>query len=322
MIIWFAFVTLILLLLALDLGVFNRKAHAIHTKEALGWTAVWVTLALVFNGFIYLLYENAGWGLDLGITFELDGRQAALEFFAAYLVEESLSLDNIFVIAMIFRYFSIPAKFQHRTLFWGIVGALVMRGVMIGLGVALINRFEWVTYVFGAVLLVTAVKMLVQKGDSVDPEHNWLVRLARRFIPTTGDLTSGRFIVRVDGVRHITPLFLVLLMVETTDLLFAVDSIPAVFAVTRDPFIVFTSNVFAILGLRSMYFALAGLLDRFHYLRISLVVILMYVAMKMLLVHYYHIPIGFTLAFIAAALGIGILASSWDQIRKRRPFVR
>ncbi len=309
MLIWSLFLLLIVALLALDLGVLNRKAHVIHPKEALAWTGFWVALALAFNVFLYIFYDRAGWGFAPGMDFSLGGQEAALEFFAAYLLEKSLSLDNIFVIAMIFGFFKIPAIYQHRVLFWGILGALVMRGIMIALGAALIHEFSWVTYVFGAILLITAVKMLLQRDDNFDPEHNWLIRLARRFMPATSDMTGGHFLTRIDGVTHITPLFLVLLMVETTDLLFAVDSIPAVFAVTQDPFIVFTSNVFAILGLRSLYFALAGLMDKFRYLKISLVFILAYVAVKMLLVHHYPIPIPVTLGVIGGILIVGIAAS-------------
>ena len=309
MLIWSLFVLVILALLALDLGVLNRKAHVIHPREAIGWTVFWVVLALAFNGFIYLFYENGGWGIAPTIDFSLGGAEAALEFFAAYLLEKSLSLDNIFVIAMIFGFFKIPGIYQHRVLFWGILGALVMRGVMIALGAALIHQFSWITYVFGAILLITAIKMLVQREDNFDPEHNWLIRLARRFMPATSDMAEGKFLTKVGGVTHLTPLMLVLLMVETTDLLFAVDSIPAVFAVTQDPFIVFTSNVFAILGLRSLYFALAGLMDKFRYLKISLVFILAYVATKMLLVHHYPIPIPVTLGVIGGILAVGVGAS-------------
>jgi tellurite resistance protein TerC len=219
----------------------------------------------------------------------------------------------MFVIAMIFAYFQIPGKYQHRVLFWGILGALVMRGGMIALGAALIERFTWITYVFGTILIVTAVKMLIQRDDNIDPEHNWLIRLARRFMPTTTDMSEGKFLLRQDGITHVTPLFLVLLMVETTDLLFAIDSVPAVFAVTHDPFIVFTSNVFAILGLRSLYFALAGLMNQFHYLKISLVFILAYVGSKMLLAHHYHIPIPVTLGVIGGILAVGILASVFGK---------
>lgn len=309
MLIWSLFLLVIVALLALDLGVLNRKAHVIQPKEALLWTGFWVVLALVFNVFIYFLYLHEGWGFAPTLDFSLGGQEAALEFFAAYLLEKSLSLDNIFVIAMIFGFFKIPAIYQHRVLFWGILGALVMRGIMIALGAALIHQFSWITYVFGAILFITAIKMLVQREDNFDPEHNWLIRLARRFMPATSDMSGGHFLAKINGVTHITPLFLVLLMVETTDLLFAIDSIPAVFAVTQDPFIVFTSNVFAILGLRSLYFALAGLMDQFRYLKISLVFILAYVAVKMILVHHYPIPIPVTLGVIGGILLVGVGAS-------------
>ncbi|MBI2424662.1 MAG: TerC family protein [Candidatus Hydrogenedentes bacterium] len=316
MIVWVAFIALVLFLLAMDLGVLNRKAHVIHPKEALLWTSFWIGLALSFNVFVYFLYQNQGWGLDLGFAFALSGKDAALEFLAAYLVEESLSLDNIFVIAIIIAHFKVPAIYQHRVLFWGILGALVMRGVMIGLGTALIQQFEWIAYVFGAILLITAVKMLLHRDDSVDPEQNWLIRLARSFLPVSNTMSEGKFLVKIGGVTHITPLFLVLLMVETTDLLFAVDSIPAVFAVTRDPFIVFTSNVFAILGLRSLYFALAGLMDKFALLKFSLVFILAYVGVKMLMANHYHVPIPVTLGIIAGTLAVGVLASIVNERRK------
>lgn len=309
MLIWSLFLFLILALLALDLGVLNRKAHVIQPKEALLWTGFWVALALIFNVFIYFLYLHKGWGWAQTLDFTLSGQEAALEFFAAYLLEKSLSLDNIFVIAMIFGFFKIPAIYQHRVLFWGILGALVMRGVMIALGAALIHQFSWITYVFGAILFITAIKMLVQREDNFDPEHNWLIRLARRVMPATSDMSGGHFLTKINGVTHITPLFLVLIMVETTDLLFAIDSIPAVFAVTQDPFIVFTSNVFAILGLRSLYFALAGLMDQFRFLKISLVFILAYVAVKMILVHHYPIPIPVTLGVIGGILLVGVGAS-------------
>ena len=309
MLIWILFIGLILALLALDLGVLNRKAHVVHAKEALMWTGFWVTLALAFNVFVYYFYENHGWGWAAGKVFEVSGKDAALEFFAAYLLEESLSMDNMFVIAMIFAYFKIPGKYQHRVLFWGILGALIMRGGMIALGAALIERFTWITYVFGTILIATAVKMLIQRDDNIDPEHNWLIRLARRFMPTTSEMSEGKFLLKKEGITYVTPLFLVLLMVETTDLLFAIDSVPAVFAVTHDPFIVFTSNVFAILGLRSLYFALAGLMNQFHYLKISLVFILAYVGSKMLLAHHYPIPIPVTLGVIGGILAVGILAS-------------
>lgn len=319
MLIWILFIGLILALLALDLGVLNRKAHVVHAKEALMWTAFWVALALAFNIFVYYFYENQGWGWAPGKVFDVGGKDAALEFFAAYLLEESLSMDNMFVIAMIFAYFKIPGKYQHRVLFWGILGALIMRGGMIALGAALIERFTWVTYIFGAILIITAVKMLIQRHDNIDPEHNWLIRLARRFMPTTTEMAEGKFLLRKEGITYVTPLFLVLLMVETTDLLFAIDSVPAVFAVTHDPFIVFTSNVFAILGLRSLYFALAGLMSKFQYLKMSLVFILAYVGVKMLLAHHYPIPIPVTLGVIGGILSVGILASVFGAGKDTAP---
>lgn len=310
MLIWVLFAALTVGLLALDLGVFNRKAHVIHPREALAWTAFWISLALAFNAFIFVFYNHQGWGIAPNLDFSAGGRAAALAFFAAYILEKSLSLDNIFAIAMIFSFFKIPAKYQHRVLFWGILGALVLRGVMIALGAALIHSASWMTYIFGAILLVSAIRMMLHNNGKVDPEHNRLIRLARRFIPTTPDMEGGHFLKRIDGVLHVTPLFLVLLMVETSDLLFAIDSIPAAFAVTRDPFIVFTSNVFAILGLRSLYFALAGLMARFRYLKISLAVILAYVAVKMLLAHHVQIPIPVTLGVIGGVLSVGVLASA------------
>lgn len=306
---WIGFVALVLFLLALDLGVFNRKAHVVSAGEALGWTALWIALALLFNAAVYYLYEHHLLGVGLEIGHPLDGRQAALQFFTGYLIEKSLSLDNIFVIALIFAYFGVPLRHQHRLLFWGVLGALVLRGLMIIAGVALINRFSWMVYVLGALLLVTAVKMLVARHDNLDSERNPLVRLARRFYPVSDDTESGRFFTRVDGHRIITPLLLALLVIESTDVLFAVDSIPAIFAVTRDPFIIFTSNVFAILGLRSLYFVLASALERFRYLKMSLAFILAFVGVKMILAHQHPIPTMISLAVIAGILVVGVIAS-------------
>ncbi|MCA9250979.1 MAG: TerC/Alx family metal homeostasis membrane protein, partial [Phycisphaerales bacterium] len=238
---WGGFVVFVLAMLALDLGVLNRKAHVFTIREALYWTALWVGLAIAFNVAIYFLYEHHWLGIGSTIGHELDGRTAALQFFTGYVIEKSLSLDNIFVIAMIFSYFSVPAIYQHRVLFWGIIGALVMRGLMILAGVALIERFDWIVYVFGALLIMTAVKMLIVRHDNLDPGKNPLIRLAKKFYPLSETYDGPRFFTRIDGKRAITPLFLALLIVESTDLLFAVDSIPAIFAVTRDPFIVFTS---------------------------------------------------------------------------------
>ncbi len=301
------FVALVFGMLALDLGVFNRKAHVISVREALGWTALWISVALAFNVGVYFIYQHHL--LGIGVNRGLNGLEAAQEFFLGYVIEKSLSLDNIFVIALIFAYFRVPLLYQHRVLFWGILGALVLRGIMIGLGAALIARFHWVIYVFGALLIITAVKMLLVQHDDMDPGRNPLVRLARKFYPVSTAFDSHRFFTKIDGRTAITPLFLALLVVESTDVLFAIDSIPAIFAVTKDPFIVFTSNVFAILGLRSLYFALAALLDTFRYLKFSLVFLLAYVGTKMLLSHYYPIPNGVSLAVIGGILAVGVLAS-------------
>jgi tellurite resistance protein TerC len=307
--VWAGFLALILGLLALDLGVFNRRPHEISVTEALGWSAFWIALALSFNVLVVWLYEENWIGVGLAFPEEVSGRTAALEFLTGYLLEKSLSLDNIFVIALIFAWFRVPLAYQHRVLFWGVVGALVLRGAMIGAGGALLHRFGWMTYVFGALLLLTAVRMLVADHETLAPEENLAVRVARRLMPVTTGFEGARFFTRRDGVRMATPLFLVLLMVETTDVMFAVDSIPAIFAVTQDPFIVYTSNVFAILGLRSLYFALAPMLERFRYLKVSLVFVLAYIGVKMLLAHSYPIPAGASLAVVAGILGVGLAAS-------------
>lgn len=306
---WIAFVVLVLAMLALDLGVFHRKTHAVTISEAAVWTTVWVILAMLFNASVYWLYEHHFLGIGEAIGHELTGGQAALQFFTGYVIEKSLSLDNIFVIALIFAYFRVPAAFQHRVLFWGILGAMVLRGVMIAAGIVLIYRFAWVTYVFGALLILTAIKLLVVRHDNLEPDRNPLVRLARRIYPVSAELDGQRFFTRIAGQRAITPLLLVLLVVESTDILFAVDSIPAIFAVTQDPFIVFTSNVFAILGLRSVYFVLAGVMDKFRYLKTSLVFLLAFVGVKMLLAHHYPIPTIVSLGIISGILSVGVLAS-------------
>lgn len=308
--IWIAFVLLVLGMLALDLGVFHRRLHVIGARESLAWTAVWVAAALAFNVAVYFMYERHWLGIGREIGHELSGRQAALQFFTGYVIEKSLSLDNIFVIALIFAYFAVPAIYQHRVLFWGVLGALVMRGVMIAAGIALIRRFDWMVYVFGTLLLITAVKMLIARHDNLQPEKNPLVRLARRLYPISQTYEKQRFFTRMDGRRAITPLFLVLLVVESSDLLFAVDSIPAIFAITHDPFIVFTSNVFAILGLRSLYFALAAVMQRFRYVKISLVFVLVFVGIKMLLAHHHPIPTLVSLVVIVGMLLVGVAASA------------
>ena len=305
---WIGFLALVLTLLALDLGVFNRRPHVVSTREALGWTAVWVALSLSFNTLVYFMYEQHWLGIGQTVGHPLGGRQAAIEFCTAYLVEKSLSLDNIFVIALIFAYFQVPARLQHRVLFWGVLGALVLRGVMILAGLVFIERFSWVVYVFGGLLIVTAIKMLVAGDEKVEPDRNPLVRLVRRVFPIVG-YREHHFVVNEGGRRAVTTLLLALAMVESTDLLFAVDSIPAVFAVTRDPFLVFTSNVFAILGLRSLYFALAAVLEKFRYMKVSLVFILAFVGAKMILTHHYPIPALVSLTVIVTILLVGVLAS-------------
>ncbi|MCJ7814688.1 MAG: TerC family protein [Xanthomonadales bacterium] len=306
--IWIAFLVFVATMVALDLGVFHRKGTIITIRSALGWSAVWIALALIFNVVIFLLYENNYEWASLA-TEHLTGRQAAAQFLVGYILEKSLSLDNIFVIAMVFSYFRVPLALQHRVLFWGILGAVVLRGVMIALGVALINRFEWVTYLLGAFLIYSAVRMLILRHENLEPGNNPLVRLARRWLPMTDQFHGHQFLVRVDGKLLATPLLLTLLLVETSDVMFAVDSIPAVFAVTRDPFIIFTSNVFAILGLRSLYFVLATYMEKFRYLKHSLVFVLAFVGIKMILSNHYDIPDGASMGVIVGILMVGVLAS-------------
>ncbi len=312
---WIGFVALVIGMLALDLGVFNKKDHEIGTKEALRWTAMWVCVALAFNVFIYFAYEHHWLGIGhIPGWPQTEGHDAALNFFTGYLVEKSLSLDNIFVIALIFRSFGIPRILQHRVLFWGILGALVMRGAMIGAGAALVMRFTWMIYVFGAFLVFTALKMHFsgeEEEQTIDPDQTWLVRMVRRFFPVAPGLEGAHFFTRIDGKRAVTPLFLVLLVIESSDLLFAVDSIPAIFAITTDPFLVFTSNILAILGLRSLYFALAAMLEQFRYLKTSLIFVLGFVGIKMLASGYVHLPSWISLIVIVAMLGAGIAASHW-----------
>ncbi|MFN0130988.1 MAG: TerC family protein [Phycisphaerales bacterium] len=310
------FVGLVILFLALDLGVFHREAHVVSIKEAVIWSVVWIACALAFNLWIYFAYQNHWLGVGLAVP-QLDGPardvhglEAAKLFFTGYVVEKSLSMDNVFVIAMIFGYFAVPAKYQHRVLFWGILGALLMRGVMIAVGAALIQRFDWIIYVFGGFLILTAIKMALAKHDGVSPEKNPAIRLVRRFVRVSTEYDGQKFFTRIGGVRHATPLFLALVMVEFTDLIFAVDSIPAIFAITADPFIVFTSNVFAILGLRALYFCLAGAMDKFRYLKTSLIAVLLFVGVKMLLVHTpMKVPVTASLVVVIGILAAGVVAS-------------
>jgi len=290
---WVGFTVFVLAMLALDLGVFHRRAHAVHVREALLWTLVWISLAMIFNVGVYFWF----------------GSERALEFLTGYVIEKALSVDNIFVFLVIFSYFAVPAALQHRVLFWGILGALVMRAIFIFLGAALLQQFHWVMYVFGAFLLFTGVKLLLQRGSEVHPERNPLFRLFRRMVPSVSDYRGSHFTVVEAGKRYATPLLLVLVAIEATDLVFAVDSIPAVFAITRDPFIVYTSNIFAILGLRALYFALAGVMGRFHYLRVGLALVLAFVGAKMMLTDLYKIPIVASLAVVAALLAGSVVAS-------------
>ncbi len=303
---WLGLVVALVAMLALDLGVFHRRPHAQTTGEALAWSIVWIATSLCFNGFIYFAYEHHWMEIGLQVGHELDGREAAIEFLTAYVVEKSLSLDNIFVIAMIFAYFEVPLENQHRVLFWGVVGALVMRAFFIVSGLALVERFAWTTYVFGAVLLATAVKMLFDRQDDLRPEKSTLIRFVEKHFAVTSDFHGAAFFGRCNGRRVATPLFLALIVVEASDLLFAIDSIPAVIAVTRDPFIAFSSNAFAILGLRSLYFAIAPLIGRFRLLKLSLIFILAFVGAKMLLAHHYPIPILVSLGVILGILALGI----------------
>jgi tellurite resistance protein TerC len=306
--VWIGFLALFLSLLFLDLSVLHREAAELSVRQALSWTAVWVSVAFSFTFVIYGLYEYRWFDFEpwLGAT---NGWDAVVQFVTGYLLEWSLSVDNIFVIALIFAYLKIPALYQYRVLFWGIVGAIVLRGLMIAAGTALLAQFDWMFYVFGAVLLVSALRMLRNDDEDRDFGTSFPARLVRRFIPVTGQLDRARFFVRRDGRLYATPLFVALIMVELTDVVFAVDSIPAILAVTRDPFLVFTSNAFAILGLRSLYFAVAGLMSMFRYLRYSLVLILAFVGVKMLLVSRYHVPNMVSLGIIVGTLAGGIIAS-------------
>jgi len=292
---WIAFNAFVLGMLALDLGVFHRKAHVIKAKEAAIWTAVWASLSLVFAAGLFFL----------------EGSNVALTFLTGYVIEQSLSIDNIFVIVMIFSYFGVPSEFQHRVLFWGIVGALVMRGIFIGLGALLLAKFHWIIYIFGALLIYTGIGMALRQDEEFDAEQNRVLRLARRYLPFTDDYDGQNFFTVKNGARVGTPLLLVLIMVEFTDLIFAVDSIPAIFAITSEPFLVYTSNIFAILGLRSLYFLLAGMVDKFHLLKYGLAVILTFVGIKMVIVELYVIPIfaslGVVLGVLALSIGLSLL---------------
>lgn len=306
MIVWILFLVAVFIFLALDLGIFNKTPHVISTKEASIWTAIWVTLSFAFSGVIYWLY-----GTDyIKNPTELSQTMASMKYITGYLIELSLSIDNIFVIAVVFASFKIPQKFQHRVLFWGILGAIVFRGLMIGFGVLLINKFSWMTYLFGIFLLFTAAKMLFKGDDeNFNPKKSFIYKALRKVIPVTTHLDGEHFFVQRRHIKAATPLFVALIVIEVMDVLFAIDSVPAILAITSDPFLVFSSNIFAILGLRSMYFFLANMLERFSYLEYSLIAILTFVGIKMLIVHHYKFPEWVSLGFIALALAAGIIVS-------------
>ncbi|HSK76014.1 MAG TPA: TerC family protein [Thermoanaerobaculia bacterium] len=296
---WAGFNLFILAMLALDLGVFHRKSHVVSIREATTWSLVWIALAMVFNAGLW----------------HFRGSEPAIQLFTGYLIEKSLSVDNIFVIALLFSYFAVPPAYQHRVLFWGILGALVMRAAFIFAGAALLAKFHWIIYLFGAFLILTGLKMAIFRDAEIHPENNPLLKLVRRLIPVTNEYRKDHFFVREGGRLLATPLFLVLVLVESTDLVFAVDSIPAIFAVTNDPFLVYTSNVFAILGLRSLYFVLAGVMSKFVYLKLGLSGVLVFVGVKMTLIDLYKIPSPVSLGVIAAILTASVVAS---LVRSRR----
>ncbi|HPS59437.1 MAG TPA: TerC family protein [Spirochaetota bacterium] len=290
---WVAFGIMIFILLGLDIAVFNRKSHEIKLKEAVLWSAFWITLALLFNIVVYAFY----------------GHESALQYLTAYLVEKSLSMDNLFVFLMIFSFFKVPHKYQHKVLFWGIIGALVMRLFFIYAGITLINKFHWIIYIFGVMLIYSGIKMVRDKEAEIHPEKNRVLKLFRKFMPTTSQYHGGRFFVRLEGVLHATPLFVVMIVIETSDLIFAVDSIPAVLAISNDTFIVYTSNIMAILGLRALFFALAGVMNIFEFLHYGLSAILVFVGVKMVIADIYKINIFVSLAVIFSILCISIIAS-------------
>ncbi|MEO9501101.1 TerC family protein [Nonlabens ulvanivorans] len=307
MTIWISFIIFVTILLALDLLVFNRNAHVISTKEATKYTILWVSIALAFTSVIYLIYNGSYIANPEGLS----ANKASIKYITGYLIELSLSIDNIFVIAIIFKSFAIEQRYQHRVLFWGIVGALIFRAAMIFFGVALIREIDWMTYIFGAFLLYTAFKMLVSKDDDFNPKESVIYKLARRWFPVTDRIEGQDLFIRKMGKLIATPLFLALIVIELTDVLFALDSIPAILAITSDPFLVFSSNIMAIIGLRSMYFFLSNLLDKFQYIHYSLIAILTFVGLKMILVHYIHFPEWVSLTFIFTALLVGALTSKF-----------
>jgi tellurite resistance protein TerC len=306
MIVWIIFITSILLFLALDLGIFNKTPHLINTIEASKWTGIFVTMSFLFSGVVYWIYSNN----YIANPDALTAAGASIKFITGYLIELSLSVDNIFVIAIIFSSFRIPQKYQHRVLFWGIIGAIVFRGLMIFFGVLLINKFTWTTYLFGAFLIYTAIKMLLSKGDDkFEPKKSLVYRMLRKIIPVTTHIDGEHFFVKKRHITAATPLFVSLVVIEVMDVIFAVDSVPAILAITSDPFLVFSSNIFAILGLRSMYFFLSHMLNRFAHLEYSLIAILTFVGIKMLVHDFYEFPEWVSLCFIAISLILGVVVS-------------
>jgi tellurite resistance protein TerC len=309
---WVGFNLFVLAMLALDLGVFHRKSHAVSGKEALTWSLVWISLSLVFNVIIYFFWDR------MMPQSSYTNMEAALAFFTGYLIEKSLSVDNIFVFILIFSFFGVPAAYQHRVLFWGILGALLMRGALIAVGAALLEQFHWIIYLFGAFLIFTGIRMALHQEEEIHPDQNPVVKFFRKLMPVTENFEKDKFFIRRAGKIMATPLFLILLIVESTDLVFAVDSIPAIFAVTREPFIVYTSNVFAILGLRALYFLLANVMDKFQYLKLGLSAVLTFIGIKMVIVDLYHIPVSVSLAIVAGILTIAVLASLWKARKSER----
>lgn len=311
-IMWILFNTFVLAMLALDLGVFHKKAHEVKMKEALTWSAVWIVCALIFNSLIYLYWD---WMVPGS---EYTNKDAALAFLTGYLIEKSLSVDNVFVFLMVFTYFQVPSLYQHKVLFWGILGALVMRAIFIFAGVSLITTFHWMIYVFGALLIFTGINMALQKDKKLEPERNPVIRLFKKWFPVTNEYHGDHFFAKIDGRKVATPMFIVLLVIETTDVIFAVDSIPAILAITNNSFIVYTSNVFAILGLRALYFALAGIMGLFHYLHYGLSVILVFVGLKMMLVDFYKIPVEYSLMVVLGILVVSVVLSKMFPPKAKR----
>ncbi len=309
MIVWILFIVFVIIALILDLGVFNKNPHEIKTKEASIWTSVWVTCALLFSGIVYLSFQN-GW---IDNPTDLTPTDAVLKYVTGYLIELSLSVDNIFIIALIFSSFAIPKKYQHEVLFYGVLGAIVFRAIMIVFGVALITKFSWIIYVFGVFLIFTALKMLFSHEKQKDPKDFKVYKWINKFYPVSNTIEGDKFFIRKDGVRYATPLFVALIIIELTDVFFAIDSIPAILAITADPFIVFTSNILAVMGLRSMFFLVVGMLDKFKYISYSLVIILAFVGVKMLISHHVDIPEWLSLGVIILSLAGGILASIYSK---------